>query len=145
MTTSILFASWLCWWNYLYGRPVLLIGRRVTGVSCVRLTWSLTPHSPAGGVAAGPRRYRHEVAGFPAEPLMARVILSPSAPDSRGRHGQVLLLSRTMLSNHKLPYVGRFACDWLRLATTDPHAAHPGSVRPDRRITRGDRSEFTRL
>jgi methylmalonyl-CoA mutase, N-terminal domain len=28
-----------------------------------------------------------------------------------------------MLSNHKLPYVGRFACDWPRLATTDPHAA----------------------
>ena len=49
---------------------------------------------------------------------------SPPAPDSRGRHGQVLLLSRTMLSNHELPYVGRFACDWLRLATTDPHAAH---------------------
>jgi hypothetical protein len=26
-----------------------------------------------------------------------------------------------MLSNHELPYVGRFACDWHRLATTDPH------------------------
>ena len=33
-----------------------------------------------------------------------------------------------MLSNHELPYVGRFACDWLRLATTDPHAAHPIEV-----------------
>src|SRR4051812_32653472 len=42
----------------------------------------------------------------------------------RPEHGQDLLLSRTMLSNHGLPYVGRFACDWLRLATTDPHAAH---------------------
>ena len=32
-----------------------------------------------------------------------------------------------MLSNHGLPYVGRFACGWPRLATTDPHGAH-GSV-----------------
>ena len=55
---------------------------------------------------------------------MGRVIPSPPVPDSRERHGQVLLLSRTMLSNHELPYVGRFACDWLRLATTDPHVAH---------------------
>ena len=32
-----------------------------------------------------------------------------------------------MLSDHKSPYVGRFACDWPRLSTTDPHAAlvHP--------------------
>jgi len=28
-----------------------------------------------------------------------------------------------MLSNHGLPYVGRFACDWHRLSTTDPHTA----------------------
>lgn len=28
-----------------------------------------------------------------------------------------------MLSNDGLPYVGRFACDWHRLSTTDPHAA----------------------
>src|SRR5579871_4445661 len=28
-----------------------------------------------------------------------------------------------MLSNHGLPYVGRFACDWLRLSTTDPLGA----------------------
>jgi hypothetical protein len=34
-----------------------------------------------------------------------------------------------MLSNHELPYVGRFACDWLRLATTDPDAIHHPSVR----------------
>ncbi len=33
---------------------------------------------------------------------------------------QGLLLSRTMISSHGLPYVGRFACDWHRLATTDP-------------------------
>jgi hypothetical protein len=25
-----------------------------------------------------------------------------------------------MLSGHYPPYVGRFACDWHRLATTDP-------------------------
>jgi len=30
---------------------------------------------------------------------MARVTSSPSAPDNRERHGQGLLLSRTMLSN----------------------------------------------
>ena len=30
--------------------------------------------------------------------------------------GQGLPLNRTMLSNHGLPYVGRFACDWHRLA-----------------------------
>ena len=35
-----------------------------------------------------------------------------------------------MLSNHELPYVGRFACGWLRLATTDPGATHAGSLRP---------------
>jgi hypothetical protein len=102
-------------------------------VSGVRLTWSLTPHSPAGGVAAGHRRNRPLLVVNPSEPLRARVILSPSAPDSRGRHGQVLLLSRTMLSNHELPYVGRFACDWLRLATTDPHAAHGDHCTPAER------------
>ena len=57
----------------------------------------------------------------------ARIASSPPAPDSRGRGGQVLPLSRTMLSDHKSPYVGRFACDWPRLSTTDPLAArrHP--------------------
>ena len=33
-----------------------------------------------------------------------------------------------MLSNHKLPYVGRFACGWHRLSTTDPHAARGEST-----------------
>src|SRR5947209_7797844 len=28
-----------------------------------------------------------------------------------------------MLSIHGLPYVGRFACGWPRLSTTDPHTA----------------------
>ena len=55
--------------------------------------------------------------------LVARIPSSPPAPDNRELGGQGLPLSRTMLSNHKLPYVGRFACDWPRLATTDPHAA----------------------
>jgi hypothetical protein len=49
--------------------------------------------------------------------------LVTSGPEDRERAGQGLPLNRTMLSNHKLPYVGRFACDWPRLATTDPHAA----------------------
>ena len=76
--------------------------------------------------------------------LLARVASSPPAPDSRGRGRQGLPLSRTMLSDHKSPYVGRFACDWPRLSTTDPHAAHGdgtatrgrglnGSLRPRRR------------
>jgi hypothetical protein len=68
--------------------------------------------------------------GDPSEPLFGHVTSSPPAPDSREHRGQVLLLSRTMLSNHELPYVGRFACDWLRLATTDPHAAHNEQCTP---------------
>src|ERR1700674_306250 len=125
MTTSTCSPPWSgCSGCYRWCRPVLLIGRRTVDVSCGRLTWSLTPHSPAGGVATRLRRHRPSPAGNPSEPLYGRVLPSPSAPDSRGRHGQVLLLSRTMLSNHELPYVGRFACDWLRLATTDPDATH---------------------
>ena len=63
------------------------------------------------------------VAAAPNGTTMARIASSPPAPDSRGRSGQGLPLSRTMLSDHKSPYVGRFACDWPRLSTTDPHAA----------------------
>lgn len=44
-----------------------------------------------------------------------------------------------MLSNQKLPYVGRFACDWLRLATTDPHAVHTGILRFDAAKGRGQK------
>jgi len=54
----------------------------------------------------------------------SRLAPSPPEADNRPLDGQGLLLSRTMLSNHGLPYVGRFACDWHRLATTDPHEAH---------------------
>ena len=94
----------------------------VSEKGCVRLTWSLTPHSPAARVT---RRHRRPggSATVPNGALVARIASSPSAPDSRGLGGQGLLLSRTMLSDHKSPYVGRFACDWHRLATTDPHAA----------------------
>src|SRR5579864_9245520 len=60
----------------------------------------------------------------PTTPTKACVDPSPPGTDCRGPDGQGLLLSRTMLSNHELPYVGRFACDWLRLATTDPDATH---------------------
>src|SRR6516165_4137164 len=89
----------------------------------VRLTWSLTPHSPAARVTR--LRRRPGVATRPNGTSTARVASSPPAPDSRGRSGQGLPLSRTMLSDHKSPYVGRFACDWPRLSTTDPHAARP--------------------
>ena len=44
----------------------------------------------------------------------------PPGAACRPTRGQDLLLSRTMLSNQRLPYVGRFACGWRRLATTDP-------------------------
>jgi hypothetical protein len=61
--------------------------------------------------------------------MTAGLAPSPPGAESRRGGGQGLLLSRTMLSNHELPYVGRFACDWLRLATTDPDAAHTTMVR----------------
>ncbi len=67
---------------------------------------------------------------------LARIASSPPAPDSRGRSGQGLPLSRTMLSDHKSPYVGRFACDWPRLSTTDPHAARRQPTPP------GDRHQI---
>ena len=101
------------------------------GSGCVRLTWSLTPHSPAARVTRRPRR--PGVATGPNGTVLTRVASSPPAPDSRGRGGQGLPLSRTMLSDHKSPYVGRFACGWPRLSTTDPHAArvHVRPGRPD--------------
>ena len=41
-----------------------------------------------------------------------------------------------MLSNDKLPYVGRFACGWHRLATTDLDCLHEASyVASWRRVT----------
>ena len=62
-----------------------------------RLTWSLTPHPPAGAFAAPdlarPRRLR----------------------PSPGEPGQDLHLNRAMLSDQGSPYVGRFARGWHRL------------------------------
>ena len=66
-----------------------------------RPTWSLTPHSPAGGFAP-------KDSASPLLPLSARKA-----------SGQDLLLSRTMLTGVFPAYVDRFACDWHRLSTTD--------------------------
>jgi len=60
----------------------------------------------------------------PRPHLSSRLIPSPAGTADRCHTGQVLRLNRTMLSDHESPYVGRFACDWHRLATTDPRAAH---------------------
>ena len=75
----------------------------------------------------------------PATAMTARLAPSPPGTESRRPDGQGLPLSRTMLSNHELPYVGRFACDWLRLATTDPDATHTASVRPRLEVSGGKR------
>jgi hypothetical protein len=76
-------------------------------------------------------------AGEPNGAFMARIPSSRPASEDRGLVGQGLPLSRTMLSNHKLPYVGRFACDWPRLATTDPHAAQAQCRAPPPRTPPG--------
>src|SRR5579863_8303648 len=79
--------------------------------------------------------------GTLAEPLPhLRPWLVPSLADTanRCRTRQVLLLNRTMLSDHESPYVGRFACDWHRLATTDPRSPSRqslGTPRPPRTRT----------
>ena len=66
----------------------------------IRLTWSLPPHSPAGGFA-----HKSE---------------TPHYYPSRF-YRQDLHLSRTMLTTPWVAYVDRFACDWHRLSTTDPY------------------------
>ena len=53
--------------------------------------------------------------------------LAPSPVRTR-RPGQGLHLNRTMLSDQRSPYVGRFACDWHRL----PGGCPPGNHRPRR-------------
>src|ERR1700734_2237845 len=85
---------------------------------------------PAGREGAAPPRAAQRRAATPNGTLSARIASSPPTPDSRGYSGQGLPLSRTMLSDHKSPYVGRFACDWHRLSTTDPHAALGRILRP---------------
>ena len=72
-------------------------------------------------------------APHPGTSVRARFAPSPLRTEGRSVTGQDLLLSRTMLSNHGLPYVGRFACDWHRLATTDPQRSDPQSRRRRRR------------
>ena len=66
-----------------------------------RLTWSLTPHSPAGAFA-------HKDS---ASPLLTL------SEENFGR--QDLLLRRAMLAGLLPVYVDRFARAWHRLATTD--------------------------
>src|SRR5688572_4683377 len=85
-------------------RPVKLrsISGRPKGCAPARLTWSLTPHSPAGALAGGPCRSE----GSPT-PALSRCLL-------RGP-GQGLLLNRSMLGDQGSPYVGRFARGWHRL------------------------------
>ena len=68
-----------------------------------RLTWSLTPHPPAGGFA--PKQ--HAPHWNPSRAQCAR-------PD--------LQLDRTMITDILPAYVDRFACGWHRLATTNPDA-----------------------
>ena len=58
--------------------------------------------------------------GPPAKSVMIRFVPSPTGADDRRLVGQDSLLNRTVLGDHESPYVDRFACDWHRLATTDP-------------------------
>jgi hypothetical protein len=96
--------------------------RNEIGLRAADLVFDPTLACREGDTPAPAVRWR---AATPNGTLSARIASSPPAPDSRGRSGQGLPLSRTMLSDHKSPYVGRFACDWHRLSTTDPHAARP--------------------
>ena len=88
-----------------------------------RLTWSLTPHSPAEELTRPGGGNR--LSPTPAPPESARFAPSPPRAAAGSVHGRDLPLNRTMLSNHGLPYVGRFACGWHRLSTTDPLRADP--------------------
>lgn len=75
--------------------------RENSHVPSIRLTWFLTPHSPAG-------RFAHKS-------------IAPHYCSSR-LFRQDLHLRRTMLTSHSLAYVDRFACVWHRLSTTDSYA-----------------------
>lgn len=73
---------------------------RKASCALIRLTWSLPPHSPAGGFA-----HKSETPHY----YLSRL------------YRQDLHLSRTMLTAPWTAYVDRFACDWPRLSTTDPY------------------------
>ena len=73
---------------------------RKSSCALIRLTWSLPPHSPAGGFA-----HKSETPHY----YLSRL------------YRQDLHLSRTMLTTLWAAYVDRFACDWPRLTTTDPY------------------------
>jgi len=98
---------------------------RWTGLRAADLVFDPTLACCEGDTPAPAAR---RVTAVPYGTMLACMASSPPAPDSRGPGGQGLRLSRTMLSDHKSPYVGRFACDWHRLSTTDPHAAHAHST-----------------
>ena len=66
-----------------------------------RLTWSLTPHSPAGAFA-------HKDSASPLLTLSERILTR-----------QDLLLRRAMLAGLLPVYVDRFARAWHRLSTAD--------------------------
>jgi hypothetical protein len=83
-----------------------------------------------GGPTAGDRRLPVRTAAQPDGTVRDRRRSFSIQRSCLVRGGQGLPLSRTMLSNQELPYVGRFACDWLRLATTDPGATHTRMLRP---------------
>jgi len=84
-----------------------------------RLTWSLTPHSPAEA-SHRPHRPARNQAQIGLDPKMPhwRVDsgdashLLPMSPGTIPGSRQDLPLSRTVLSNQWLPYVDPFACDW---------------------------------
>ena len=71
-----------------------------------RLTWSLTPHSPAGAFA-------HKDSASPLLTLSEEIF---------GR--QDLLLRRAMLAGLLPVYVDRFARAWHRLSTADTSELH---------------------
>src|SRR5215218_2638278 len=79
----------------------------------VRPTWSSTPHPPAETLAAH-------------LPLLA---FSVGTPHLARSDGQDLRLSRTVIGTadrgSAAPYVGRFACDWHRLAGPVRAGARP--------------------
>lgn len=69
----------------------------------VRLTWSLPPHSPAGGFAPKPVAPHY---------YLSRHYFFSAGLTSKPHHAH---------NDFAFAYVDRFACDWPRLSTTDPY------------------------